>query len=672
MHAPADLSHDAMLRSALDLAELAGVRIALAHEVLTGGRCSCGKSDCGSPGKHPRGDAWQANASSDANEIRAAFLKWPGSNIGIATGRASGVVVLDVDGDIGEQTLTLFPQLPVAPEVRTARGRHIYFAAPDIALRNRAGSRGRGLGPGLDLRAEGGFIVVPPSVHASGQSYAWSDARVLGVVVAPATPEWIIERAADRPPVAKVEPSLLSASGNATRNDRWARAALEREVALVASATVGSRNVQLNESGFNLGMIIASGLLRESEVHAALLSAALRCEMPESEALKTIRSSVKAGTERDVRSGPTRELSRTNGRSSGATVTELRVDAQSRESWAGAKQHDTASLFATLPAQRWCVPGLQIGPGRPTLIAGYGASAKTISVQALALALAAGRPIWGRFECSPMTVLHVDYEQGYLATAKRYQRLALGCDVDPADLDNRLHYVEMPRVYLDTREGELEYLRACEGVDLVIVDALRGASPNSDENDSAFRRGLDALTFCSQRTGASQLVLHHASKPKKDNTDARTVARGSSAIFDACGCVLNFTAQPGSSARLVTQVKTPAEAEGSTLEAFELLVEDVAIGGQPTAGARVSWRKVVPLDVGAAADAKFERDAALMVKAVRRFPEGQSTNALVARCGLARNRAIDVLRALADEGRLELVKGPNRAKLYRVSLGGES
>jgi hypothetical protein len=85
-------------------------------------------------------------------------------NIAIATGEGSGVWVLDIDGDEGEQTLRKLEAehgaLPSSIEVITARGRHIYFQWPAHPIRNSAGK----IAPGIDVRGEGGYVLVPPSI----------------------------------------------------------------------------------------------------------------------------------------------------------------------------------------------------------------------------------------------------------------------------------------------------------------------------------------------------------------------------------------------------------------------------------------------------------------------------------------------------------------------------
>jgi hypothetical protein len=108
-------------------------------------------------------------------EARAWWAQWPEANVGVVTGAISGLVVLDVDprhgGDVAlAQLVATHGALPRTVEARTGGGgRHVLFAYPGIPVRSRAGQ----LGPGLDVRGDGGYVVVPPSVHPSGVPYAW-------------------------------------------------------------------------------------------------------------------------------------------------------------------------------------------------------------------------------------------------------------------------------------------------------------------------------------------------------------------------------------------------------------------------------------------------------------------------------------------------------------------
>lgn len=317
----------------------------------------------------------------------------------------------------------------------------------------------------------------------------------------------------------------------------------------------------------------------------------------------------------------------------------------------------TAEIFAPLPPSKWVAPELHIGPGRPIMLAGYGSSAKTLTAQALALAIASGRSAWNRFETAIGEVRHLDYEQGSIATRRRYQRLALGHGIELDELGDRLKLCAMPTVFLDELKAFDELAVASDGASLVIVDAFRGATPSSDENDSAVRRGLDVLTRVSERNGASFLVIHHAGKPKDGHDDARTIARGSSAIFDACGCVFVISAgKTGADPKRVRQTKQPAESEGAPIEDFELLVEDVERDGNKTSGVRVAHRALQATAGPASPSAKYEERAAAVLKVVREKP-GCSRTYILQHAGVGSNMLTGVLGLLVEERRLVRVGG---------------
>lgn len=127
--------------------------------------------------KHPGIAAWQTAGTTDAERIRHWWTAAPDHGIGIVTGATSGLWVLDVDvadGKTGDETLAeleaAYEPLPATHEVLTGSGgRHLYFAWPDgHEVRNSAGNR---LGPGLDVRGEGGQVLAPPTIHPNGRPY---------------------------------------------------------------------------------------------------------------------------------------------------------------------------------------------------------------------------------------------------------------------------------------------------------------------------------------------------------------------------------------------------------------------------------------------------------------------------------------------------------------------
>lgn len=330
----------------------------------------------------------------------------------------------------------------------------------------------------------------------------------------------------------------------------------------------------------------------------------------------------------------------------------------------GIEWKHAADIFAALPSTPWVSRDLQLGPGRPTLVAGYGASLKTMAAQALALAVASGSPVWGHFTVAQGAVRHLDYEQGFRATAKRYQRLAMGAHLSEQDVAGNLALAVFPELFLNSDKAVDAYARAVDGAKVVVLDAFRGAIPGADENDSGVRVYLDNLTRVSEKTGATFVVIHHAGKPKDGHDDARTVARGSSAIFDASGCVLLLSAKKKGAPRLVQQVKSPADAEAGAIEDFQLAVEDVPTEHAGVTGVRVTYQ-AVETAAKATADAVFEAHAQRVLDFVRDNPRC-SKRVIRAKAGLNGSRADEVVAVLVEEGRLHELPGKNGGHTYAI------
>lgn len=158
------------------------------------GRCGCG-GGCASPAKHPIGKLAPRgclDASDDPQEVAQWWAEYPDANIGIATGEDAGVVVLDIDGRTGWESLSRlvarFGELPATWGVTTGGGGwHVWFAHPNVRVANSAGS----LGPGLDVRGAGGYVVAPPSIHLSGNAYRWSSRGHPSKVTLSPPPDWL-------------------------------------------------------------------------------------------------------------------------------------------------------------------------------------------------------------------------------------------------------------------------------------------------------------------------------------------------------------------------------------------------------------------------------------------------------------------------------------------------
>lgn len=102
------------------------------------------------------------------SEVQSAFNE--DSNLGIVTGKISGIVVIDIDPKRGGSTDEVLRKYPTGRVVRTGGGgAHLYYRYP------RSGHVGNmvDVTPGVDIRGDGGQVVAPPSTHASGSAYVW-------------------------------------------------------------------------------------------------------------------------------------------------------------------------------------------------------------------------------------------------------------------------------------------------------------------------------------------------------------------------------------------------------------------------------------------------------------------------------------------------------------------
>jgi hypothetical protein len=239
---------------------------------------------------------WPAKATTDAPTIWAWWQQWPDANVSVATGPESGLLVLDVDGDLGEAALARLerkhgPLPDFAPLQMTGGGGwQVLFDWPeDRIIRNSVGR----LGPKLDIKATGGACLLPPSIHPSGQRYRWAEGRSPWDIVFSPAPDWLLD-ILDPPITPEPERPTFSANNYSPRDDRYCARALETELALVAVAPRGRRNNQLNASAHALFRFAQDGRLDAGVIQRGLLAAAQSAGLHEREALATIGSAAKA------------------------------------------------------------------------------------------------------------------------------------------------------------------------------------------------------------------------------------------------------------------------------------------------------------------------------------------------------------------------------------------
>ncbi len=276
---------------------------------VSGGLCSCGSDDephhsLTQGGKHPIGTKWQNAGIRDVAVAREAWAQRPTANLGIVTGRASGIWVLDVDPEHGGDEklaalLAAYGPLPETWVVQTGSGgRHYYWTMPDFDFTI---SRGR-LPVGLDVRGNSGQVVAPPSYTLKGEY------RILHPGQVVAAPGWLLSmiKPPERPEPGFEAPVPWSEGELTGRGSGYAQSAVSRLLAELAEAQPGTRNETAYRVGRRLAELVNSpwcGLDGE-EVFVGFMAAARMCDIDgrfsATEAETTLRKAVAGQAGRGV------------------------------------------------------------------------------------------------------------------------------------------------------------------------------------------------------------------------------------------------------------------------------------------------------------------------------------------------------------------------------------
>lgn len=246
----------------------------------------------------PTGYLWRDRSTSDAATLAADFRTYSNGaapNVGLDCGK-SGLVVIDLDRKDGRDGPAEWAALKARMGFDDAGalvsqtgggGLHLVFSAPvGAVIRNGANK----LGPGIDVRADGGYIVAPGSLHPeTGATYEaigdWS--RIPAEL-----PAALVRLLADGNGRQAAQQKPTAAPAGASK---WAEAALADELAGLAGASVGERNDRLNAAAFSLGQIVGGGWLSPGRVEIALSAAAAGLGLGDAETAATIKSGVAAG-----------------------------------------------------------------------------------------------------------------------------------------------------------------------------------------------------------------------------------------------------------------------------------------------------------------------------------------------------------------------------------------
>jgi len=426
-------------------------------------------------GKHPRITKWTENASNDFDEVTRWWTQWPSANIGLATGRASGVVVMDVDPRNGglDEILRLSAEHGWehdGPIVATGGGGwHYFFAAPEQPITNNHPF------PGIDIQADGQQVVLPPSVHYTGVGYEWTENGP--DVPLPEMPEWLLAACATRPLRAK-------SGGVATLLPRGGR-----------NAGLASFGGSLRAKGASEHVIFAALMAYNDEVcdppldrtEVAQIAASVSRYEP-SEGVPVLGSAPAAGGGR-VKAGPY------------TPETFTAADLQ----------------YEVLPEMRWAVGGL-IAEGL-CVCAGRAKLGKSFMMLGISLAVAQGGIALGDIPVTDGDVLYLALEDNKRRLQKRLTMMVPEGDAWPERLNMEIQW---PR----SEDGGLEAISAFIGqhqhLRLVVIDTLARfrtlphgrRNTNAYQEDYEFAAGVQQLAM---QHGIAIVVVTHLNKSLHDD-----------------------------------------------------------------------------------------------------------------------------------------------------------
>lgn len=529
---------------------------------------------CSQRGKHPC-TKWSQTATTDP-EVIVSWFAGAARNVAVAC-KPSGLLVVDEDTPGGFQRFveSIGQVIPATFTVRTGKGRHYYFTAPgDVVLGN---DRGALKGFGCDVRGgsgDGGYVVAPGSVHASGVLYEPDDPEATAVMA----PSWLVDSLRQTAPAAAGDmsrwddkPRGLDAVPEVIRGPRVGGGGERDGVLYSYACSLRARDVPMAEAQQLMRTVWerceqppACTEALPWEVALAKLTRAYEEHLPNRPRL--VGAEVTVLEEVDLAPTLTDELA-SNPRLR-AVVVDLQDRRRAREIVAEIEERkhpkpgpDCGTLAEILnrpPSERWRVEGLLPAGGR-LLWSAQRKTGKTTAVGNLARSLLTGEPFLGRFECTKLDgrVIVLNYE----VTGETFARWMDDIGV-PSE---RMYVVNLRgrRNLLADEAGRtelVELIRAQEG-EVLTVDPFGRSFTGKSQNDTAeVTPWLGRLDEVTEQAGCAELVLTAHAGWDGERT------RGSSALEDWPDSIVTMTRDPDTDQRFLRAEGRDVEVEEDRLD----------------------------------------------------------------------------------------------------------
>jgi putative DNA primase/helicase len=229
------------------------------------------------------GFKWREHATNNVQQLEQWATQYLDCNWAMATGQASGVFIVDLDGPDGNAWAKAI-DLPYSLTVSTGKGFHVYFLIPSGAsVKNSAGK----VAPGVDIRGDGGYVVIPPSIHSSGKPYEYLNA--VSPVVAP---DWLIQLViAPEQPSAPQPPQ--EARPPATDAEKAFGVNIMKKACAEFAAIIpgeGKRNAGAVKLAYTVAGVVAAGWIEHNVAQAAIGEVTELYRSQDSSAVNTLNS----------------------------------------------------------------------------------------------------------------------------------------------------------------------------------------------------------------------------------------------------------------------------------------------------------------------------------------------------------------------------------------------
>lgn len=466
---------------------------------LTPDGCSCFKgTECAikNQGKHPRSE-WRDPANQVATYASVLHV-WgengnPQWNVGMPTGETSGVVVLDIDGELGKASLAKLIEdtgqnLMFTRVHKTGSdGLHLFFQNPTDVMITNSNKNLKHRYPGIDIRGEGGYVVMPPSQNAKGDYAILSDypilplgTNLLDIILTPyqqaagkGTPA--LERSA-----VKDRTELPTAIQTAC--DNYARVALGKELERFQEEyDLPGWDDLVNQVAFSCFLLANSpwNSLDLDSVYDTIYGLAPRggdADWTENRIDKCIRSAYAAVVLKDkVRDMPTKQKEALESGTQDITMDQM------RKSGLEASLVDWEEVFAFDPESIEFLPGGFVREGDYITLIGDGKVGKSVFCHDWAWRMATGQPFLGKMMENPITVLYLDRENSPQIFADHFRSYG----ATPQTMGSLKFMAFPPMPGLDTPEGGRIFVELVKesGAKVVFLDTV-SRFIEGDENEN--------------------------------------------------------------------------------------------------------------------------------------------------------------------------------------------